>query len=132
MATVNSSVQVSGDYSGSVPINGGSGPIQLTLRQALELGLKANLGPITANNGVRTSRAERIQALSARAPRHLRQRERDRVSGQPERVWLSVQAAAGAEFFYSIGGGTFRIFAVARRADAFGVRCGFEAELEGE
>ena len=68
VATVNSTVQVSGDYAGSVPANGGSGPMQLTLRQALSLGLKANLGPITANNGVRTSRAERIQALSALLP----------------------------------------------------------------
>lgn len=69
VATLNSSVQVTGNYGGSVEAAiPGSGPVRLTLARALELGLKANLGSITATNGVRAARAERIQALSALLP----------------------------------------------------------------
>ncbi len=69
VATVNSSIQVSGDYSGSVPAGNVPGsPITLSLAQALQFGLKANLGAISADNSVRAARAERIQALSALLP----------------------------------------------------------------
>ncbi len=69
VSTVTSTVQVSGDYGGSIPSTlSGNGPVSLTLAQALDLGIKANLGAITANNSVRASRAERIQALSALLP----------------------------------------------------------------
>src|SRR5690242_15152730 len=69
VATVNSSIQVTGNYSGSVPLsNVQSGPVTLTLADALKLGMKANLGSISADNSVRTSRAERIEALSALLP----------------------------------------------------------------
>lgn len=69
VATINSSVQVSGDYSGSVPAaNTPAGPITLTLANALKRGLDANLGTISATNSVRASRAQRIQSLSAMLP----------------------------------------------------------------
>ncbi len=69
VATVESSVQVNGDYAGSVPQAGiAAGPITLTLADALKLGLKANLGSISAGNNVRAARAERTQALSALLP----------------------------------------------------------------
>ncbi len=69
VATVNSSIQVAGDYGGSVPIlNVPAGPVTLTLADALRLGMKANLGSISAGNSVRTARAERIQALSGLLP----------------------------------------------------------------
>ena len=69
VATLDSSVQVSGDYSGSVAsAAAGSGPITLTLSDALKFGLQTNLGSISANNSTRATRAERIQALSALLP----------------------------------------------------------------
>ena len=69
VATVNSSIQVTGNYAGSVPARGApGGPITLTLADALKLGMAANLGTISADDSVRASRAERIQALSALLP----------------------------------------------------------------
>ncbi len=69
VATVSSSLQVSGDYSGSVIIsNLPPGPVHLSLADALKFGLKANLGGISADNSTRITRAERIQALSALLP----------------------------------------------------------------
>jgi outer membrane protein TolC len=63
------SVQVSGDYAGSVPgENVPAGPIALTLRDAIQKGLAANLGTIAAGNTARAARAGRIQALSALLP----------------------------------------------------------------
>jgi outer membrane protein TolC len=63
------SVQVSGDYTGSVPApNVPPGAITLTLKDAIQKGLAANLGPISAGNASRAARAERIQALSALLP----------------------------------------------------------------
>ncbi len=69
VATVNSSIQVTGNFAGSVPnSNVPTGPITLTLAEALKLGLTANLGTISAADSVRASRAQRIQALSALLP----------------------------------------------------------------
>ncbi len=69
VATVNSSIQVTGDYGGSVPLsNVPGGPVTLTLADALKLGLQANLGSVSAGNSVRASRAERMQALSTLLP----------------------------------------------------------------
>ncbi|MDQ2711864.1 MAG: TolC family protein, partial [Acidobacteriota bacterium] len=69
VATVTSSVQVGGDLSGSVPVSlAQSGPITLTLANALKLGLRANLGSISASNSVRGSQAQRVQTLSALLP----------------------------------------------------------------
>ncbi len=67
--TINSSVQVNGNFSGSVPgssVPGGA--ITLTLADAVKRGLQANLGTISADDEVRAARAERIQALSALLP----------------------------------------------------------------
>ena len=69
VATVNSSIQVSGNYAGSVPAsNVPGGSVTLRLADALKLGMKANLASISAGNSVQASRAERIQALSALLP----------------------------------------------------------------
>jgi len=63
------SVQVNGGYTGSVPAgNVPAGAITLTLSDAIQKGLAANLGPIAAGNASRAARAERIQALSALLP----------------------------------------------------------------
>src|ERR1035438_5226449 len=64
--TMNSSIQVSGDFAGSVPAcKMPDGPIVLTLAHAVKLGLTANLGAISASDSVRAARAARIQELSA-------------------------------------------------------------------
>jgi outer membrane protein TolC len=68
-ATVNSSIQVSGDFAGSVLSKElPPGPLTLTMADAVKRGLAANLGPITAGNAERASRAARIQALSSLLP----------------------------------------------------------------
>ncbi len=68
-ATINSSIQVGGNFAGSIPGKDlPAGPIRLTLAGAVKFGLSANLGPISANNSTRAARAERIQALSALLP----------------------------------------------------------------
>jgi len=45
-----------------------AGAITLTLRDAIQKGLAANMGPIGAGNAARAAHAERIQALSALLP----------------------------------------------------------------
>ncbi len=69
VATVNSTIQVSGNLQGSVlRRNLPPGPITLTLAEAVKQGLQANLGSVTASNSVRAARANRIQELSALLP----------------------------------------------------------------
>ncbi|MCU1291719.1 MAG: outer rane efflux protein [Bryobacterales bacterium] len=69
VASVNSSIQVSGDFGGSVLSGEASaGPITLTLAEAVKQGLRANLGTVSADNSVRAARAQRIQELSALLP----------------------------------------------------------------
>ncbi len=67
--TVNSSVQVSGDFAGSVADrNLPNGPIILSLAEAVRRGLATNLGIISGNNSVQTARAQRVQELSTLLP----------------------------------------------------------------
>ncbi|MBV9769894.1 MAG: TolC family protein [Bryobacterales bacterium] len=66
---VNSSIQIGGNFEGSVigdkiP----AGPVTLTLADAVKLGLTANLGVLTANDTARAARAERLRALSNLLP----------------------------------------------------------------
>lgn len=62
-------VSVSGAYSGSVPAaNLPPGPIRLTLADAIQRGLSANLGAIDAGIDERAARANRLEALSALLP----------------------------------------------------------------
>lgn len=71
VSTITSSVQIGGAVSGSVPsqtLSTQSGPVSLTLADAIKSGLEANLGPVTATDTSRFSRAERLQALSALLP----------------------------------------------------------------
>ncbi len=68
-ATISSSVQISGDYQSSVPAAAvPSGPIKLTLNDAVKRGLSANLGMVSAANSVSAARAARVQALAALLP----------------------------------------------------------------
>jgi outer membrane protein TolC len=66
---VNSSIQIDGDFRGSVPGDTvPPGPLSLTLADAVKLGLKANLGVLTADDTARASRAQRLRALSDLLP----------------------------------------------------------------
>jgi outer membrane protein TolC len=67
--TINSSVQTTGALQGSVPgENPGAGPVKLTLADAVQRGLRTNLGVIAAGNAGAASAAQRVQALSALLP----------------------------------------------------------------
>ncbi len=63
------SVVVQGPYAGSVPMGKLSADVlQLTLDQALKMGLHANLGAISQNTAVQSAEAQRLQARSALLP----------------------------------------------------------------
>ena len=67
--TISSSVQVSGDFAGSIPSNNvPPGTITLTLADAVKRGLETNLGAISATNSVSLAAAQRSQSLSALLP----------------------------------------------------------------
>lgn len=66
---VNSSVQIGGDFQGSVQGDKTpAGPVTVTLNDAVKLGLTANLGVLTADDSARASRAQRLRALSDLLP----------------------------------------------------------------
>lgn len=66
---VQPSVNVTGNYVGSINLrNLPSGPLKLSLVEAVKLGLQANLGTVTANLSSAASRAQRLQALSQLIP----------------------------------------------------------------
>jgi outer membrane protein TolC len=66
---VNSSIQIGGDFPGSVPSDKiPPGPFTLTLADAVKLGLAANLGVLTADDTARASRAQRLRQLSDLLP----------------------------------------------------------------
>ena len=71
-ASTNVQVQVQGAYAGSVPdltvAGGAAQPIPLTLSQAIERGLRANLGTISSALSVQQAEAQRRQARSALFP----------------------------------------------------------------
>lgn len=57
-------------FQGSVPTGAATGaPLALTLRGAIERGLKANLGVVMRETGNQVARAQRIRALSELLPR---------------------------------------------------------------
>lgn len=67
--TVNSTIQVSGAYQGSIPDpNAPQGPLTLNIADAIRRGLRFNLGAISANASVRQLRGERLAALSKMLP----------------------------------------------------------------
>jgi len=66
---VNSSIQIGGDFQGSVQSGKiPPGSVTLTLANAVKLGLVANLGVLTADDTTRANRAERLRALSNLLP----------------------------------------------------------------
>lgn len=69
VATVEGSIQVGGDFTGSVLTSKvPAGTISLTLAEAIQKGLAANLGGLTAGTSARAARASKLQALSALLP----------------------------------------------------------------
>jgi outer membrane protein TolC len=66
---VRSSIQIGGDFQGSVQSDKiPAGPVMLTLAEAVNLGLAANLGVLTAGDAARATRAQRLSALSNLLP----------------------------------------------------------------
>jgi outer membrane protein TolC len=66
---VRSSIQIGGDFEGSVQSDKiPAGTVTLTLADAVKLGLAANLGTLTAGDTARASRAQRLYALSNLLP----------------------------------------------------------------
>jgi outer membrane protein TolC len=66
---VRSSIQIGGDFQGSVQADKiPAGPVTLTLADAVKLGLAANLGVLTADDTARAARAQRLSALSNLLP----------------------------------------------------------------
>lgn len=57
-----------GDYSGSVPSKLEPGVLQLSLQDAMDRGLRQNLGLLLSGQDVRTARGQRWQELSALLP----------------------------------------------------------------
>lgn len=67
--TSSTTVQVQGSYAGSVPDpNGLHAPVTLTLEQAIQLGLRFNLGAVSASASLRQVRALRLSAFSQLQP----------------------------------------------------------------
>jgi outer membrane protein TolC len=67
-APVSAPMAAQGDYSGSVPSKLEPGILQLSLQNAMDRGLKQNLGLLLAGQDVRTARGARWQELSALLP----------------------------------------------------------------
>jgi outer membrane protein TolC len=66
---VNSSIQIGGDFQGSVASDKiPPGPFHLALADAVKLGLTANLGVLTADDSSRAARAQRLRSLSQLLP----------------------------------------------------------------
>ncbi len=67
--TLNSTINISGDYLGSVPgPKMGQAPLTLTIADAVRRGLQYNLGGVAAGIEVRVARAQRLAALSQMLP----------------------------------------------------------------
>jgi outer membrane protein TolC len=68
-SVIQPSVTVTGDYQGSVPGSAiPSGPLKLSLSDAVQRGLRTNLGIVTSSDSSSIVRAERAQALSQLFP----------------------------------------------------------------
>jgi hypothetical protein len=67
--TVSTTIEVSGPYQGSVPDpNPPQGPVTLNLPEAIQRGLRFNLGSIDASASARQLRGARLAALSQMLP----------------------------------------------------------------
>ncbi len=67
--TVNSTIQVSAPYQGSIrDPNASKGPLTLNIADAIQRGLRFNLGTVSASSSVRQLRGERLAALSQLLP----------------------------------------------------------------
>lgn len=69
MNAIEPSIQVQGAYQGSVPSGAASsGTISLTLQDAIERGVRFNLGSIGAGEAARQTRAQRLAAIAQLLP----------------------------------------------------------------
>ncbi len=68
-STINTSIQVQGEFQGSIPDPHSVRPaLTLTLEDAIKRGLQYNLGVVSASTSLRQARAERLAALSQLLP----------------------------------------------------------------
>jgi len=67
--TVNSTIQVTGPFQGSVPDpHAVQGPLTLNIADAIQRGIRFNLGTVSANASVKQLRGKRLAALSQMLP----------------------------------------------------------------
>jgi outer membrane protein TolC len=67
--TINSTIQLSGSYEGSIPDpKAPKGSLTLTIADAINRGLRFNLGGVSADVSLRQARAQRLAALSLLLP----------------------------------------------------------------
>jgi outer membrane protein TolC len=86
---------VQGNYSGSVPTDLVPGVLKLSLQEAMDRGLKQNLGILLSGQDVRTARGERWKELSALLPDLTTSSYVDASKTEPAEFGFSFKPAAG-------------------------------------
>jgi len=97
--TINPSIQVQGPYSGSTPVSKVPFIGKLTLRDAIERAIEANLGPENFAQALRQARGQNLGARSAILPNII-----GTVTGAVQQINLQT---AGIHFVAPIPGFTF-------------------------
>ena len=105
---VNSSIQIGGDFQGSVQADKVPPARSLTLADAVKFGLAANLGVLTADDTARASRAERLRALSDLLPYLSDRRQRNQHADQSRGVRIQVQHSSRRRLLDPHRGGPFQ------------------------
>jgi hypothetical protein len=95
---LNTTVQVQGSYTGSVP-DAISGVVHLTLKDAIQRGLRTNLGALGADASQWQARGSRLAALSALLPSIT-----GNLSENVSRVDLQSEGLSASAFGASAGG----------------------------
>ncbi len=111
--TVNSTVEVQGSYAGSIQASlPGDGPVDLNFAQAIQLGLRYNLGGIVSDASSRQLRAQRLSALSNLLPNIYASLSENGAKSDLETIGLSsstfgglaIPKVVGPYHYYSLQG----------------------------
>jgi len=97
--------QLQNPYLGSVPSKNTGTRIELSLKGAIERGLRYNLGMIESNQASADVRAERLRALSALLPQLLAQGRQGYQSLSYKEIGLKLPPIAGLPALPSTSGG---------------------------
>jgi outer membrane protein TolC len=84
-----------GNYSGSVPTDLVPGVLKLSLQEAMDRGLKQNLGILLSGQDVRTARGERWEELSALLPNLTTSSYVDASKTEPAEFGFSFKPSGG-------------------------------------